>query len=335
VHPERSFASDNNSGVHPDILRAIERANSGHCIAYGDDPFTGRAVAACRRHFGDTAEVYFVLTGTGANVLSVRCALQSYESVICSTWAHLDNDECAAPENFTGCKLTCVPAEDGKLSPEAVRPLLEHRGDPHRAQPRLISVTQPTELGTVYTAQELHAIADFAHSEGMYLHMDGGLREITADVGVDILSFGGTKNGMMIGEAVIIFNHDLGGAFAWIRKQGMQLLSKMRFLSAQFEAFLTGGLWLENARRSYEMAQLLASEIGKLPGCIITQKVESNAVFVSLPLSAMEEIRRVFFFYLMGGRTPSARFMTSFDTQEEDIYHLIHAIKTAIGNCDG
>jgi len=343
MNTKRSFASDNNSGIHPRILHAIQETNQGHCIAYGDDSFTQRAVKKCREHFGEQIEVYFVFTGTGANVLGIRAALQSYESAICSSVAHLDLDECAAPENFSGCKLLTIPTEDGKLYPKDILPLLSLRGDEHHAQPRLISITQSTELGTVYTREELRTLADFAHANELYLHVDGArlsnaaaaldasLKEITADVGVDILSFGGTKNGMMIGEAVIFFNKRIARNFKYIRKQGMQLASKMRFISAQFEAFLTDDLWLQNARHANSMARLLAEELKKIPLCTITQSVDANAVFITLPRIVLDRIQKEYFFYIVDEEKPVARIMTSFDTQEQDVHDFIHVMKNAIG----
>jgi threonine aldolase len=338
----RSFASDNNSGIHPDILAAIKDANKGLCIAYGDDPYTERAMRKCKEHFGDEIDVYFVLTGTGANVLGTRAALESFEAVICSDISHLNLDECAAPENFSGCKLLLIQTKNGKFSPDDVRPLLSLRGDEHHVQPKVISITQTTELGTVYTREEVRLLADFAHAHELILHMDGArlsnaaaslnltLKEITTDAGVDILSFGGTKNGMMIGEAVIFFNRNITRNFMFIRKQGMQLFSKMRFISAQFEAFLSDDLWLRNARHANRMARLLASELKKIHGCTITQNVEANGVFASLPNSAIDEIRSKYFFYVIYEEKSIIRLMTSFNTQEEEIHDFIRVVKEVI-----
>jgi len=256
----RGFASDNNAGVHPKIMKAIAKANSGHCIGYGDDPFTESAIKKMKDIFGHQSETFFVLTGTAANVLGIRVFLNPYHSVLCATSAHLAVDECGAPENIAGCKLIEIPSKDGKLSPESLEPFLEVLGNEHHAQPGAVSITQSTELGTVYTVDEIAAVASFAHSNNMILHMDGarlsnaaahldtGLREISAEAGVDVLSFGGTKNGMMIGEAVVLFNQKGIKGFKYIRKQGMQLLSKMRFISAQFNAFFENDLWLKNAK---------------------------------------------------------------------------------------
>lgn len=336
------FVSDNNSGIHPEILHAIEKANQGHCIAYGEDPFTEAALKKFKEHFGDNIDVYFVFTGTGANVLGIRAVTQSFESVICSEISHINLDECAAPENFTGCKLVAVKTDDGKFSPEDVKPLLAVKGDEHSAQPKVISITQATELGTVYTQREVITLANFAHSHDMFLHMDGArisnaaaslglsLREITGDAGVDVLSFGGTKNGMMIGEAVIFFNKKSKNKFKFIRKQGMQLASKMRFISVQFEAFLTNDLWLRNALHANRMAKLLAAELEKIPGCTITQKVEANAVFIAIAHKYIDKIQKEFFFNIWEGQQPVIRLMTSFNTKEEDIQDLIQVIKKIV-----
>jgi threonine aldolase len=343
THLVRGFASDNNSGIHPDILRAVEESNRGHYVAYGDDPFTESAVGRFREVFGGSVHVYFVFTGTGANVLGLKAICSSHESVLCTAVSHLNVDECGAPENFVGAKLLTVATEDGKLTPELLEPLLHGRGDEHHAQPRVVSVTQSTELGTVYTRSELAAIGEFSRRNDLLFHMDGarlanaaaslgcGLRELTADAGVDVLSFGGTKNGMMIGEAVVLFNPAFSRSFKYIRKQGMQLASKMRFISAQFEAYLRNGLWLENARHANAMARVLAVELEKVPGCTITQKVQANGVFISIPRECVDELRKRFFFYVIDDAGPVIRLMTSFDTGEEEIRDFVSALKTCVG----
>jgi threonine aldolase len=339
----RGFASDNNSGVHPAIFRAVEESNRGHFVAYGDDPFTESAIARFREVFGGSVQVYFVFTGTGANVLGLRAICSSYESVLCTGVSHLNVDECGAPENFVGAKLLTVQTDDGKLTPEQLEPLLHGSGDEHHSQPRVVSVTQATELGTVYTPSELTAIGEFARRNGLLFHMDGarlanaaaylgcGLREITANAGVDVLSFGGTKNGMMIGEAVVLFNPAFSRSFKYIRKQGMQLASKMRFISAQFEAYLRNGLWLENARHANAMARRLAQELEKVPGCALTQRVEANGVFLSLPRECVDELRKRFFFYTIDEARPVIRLMTSFDTGEEEIRDFVAALRKSMG----
>ena len=248
---KRSFASDNNAGVHPEIIKAIKAANEGHVIAYGNDPFTARAIKQFQKHFGSDIAVYFVFGGTGANVLGLKAITKSHQAIVCADTAHVNVDECGAPENFTGCKLLPIPTTDGKLRVELIKPLLLHGiGVEHYVQPGVISVSQATEMGTVYTKKELKTLASFAHDNGMLLHVDGARMANAAvslgatsernqcDVGVDVLSFGGTKNGMMYGEAVIFFNQKLAADFKYIRKQGMHLPSKMRFIAAQFEALL-------------------------------------------------------------------------------------------------
>ena len=336
---KRGFASDNNSGIHPDILQAIERANRGHCVGYGDDPFTESAAVRFREAFGEDVRVYFVFTGTGANVLGLRALCSPHQSILCSSCSHLNVDECGAPENFIGAKLLTVRTGDGKLNPRELEPFLRVKGDPHHSQPAVVSITQATELGTVYSRREIEALGAFARDNGLYLHMDGarianaaaslgcGLRELTRDAGVDVLSMGGTKSGMMIGEAVVFFNPGLAGQFKYIRKQGMQLASKMRFISAQFEAFLNDDLWLKNARHANAMARRLAEGIREIPGCSITQKVEANAVFVIIPRQIEAELRNEYFFYTFDETGPVIRLMTSFDTDVTDIEGFLAVLK--------
>jgi threonine aldolase len=326
-----SFASDNNAGIHPVVLQAIGNANEGHCIGYGDDPFTAAAYQEFRKQFDEDVQVFFVFNGTGANVLALRSVVQSYHSVICAKHSHLNVDECGAPENFTGCKIETLPSTDGKIRPEQIEVLLEYQGIEHHAQPRVISITQSTELGTVYRVEEIKALADLAHRNGLLLHMDGArlsnaaaflecsLRAVSSDAGVDILSFGGTKNGLMLGEAVIFFRPELAEGFKYIRKQGMHLGSKMRFISAQFTALLRDELWLQNARHANRMARYLAQRLKGERGVKIVQEVEANAVFAKIPGDIVDELRQRFFFYLWDSRETVARFMTAFDTTEEDV----------------
>ena len=330
----KGFASDNNAGVHLRVMEAITAANKGHVLSYGDDEYTARARKRFAAVFGQEAEVYFVYNGTAANVLGLRAAAESYNSVICSDVAHINVDECGAPEKFTGCKLLPVPTNDGKLTVAGIKAHMHGFGNQHHTQPRVISVTQATEYGTVYTPEELHRIADYAHQNGMVLHMDGarlanaaaglrtGLKELTGDAGVDVLSFGGTKNGLMFGEAVVFFNRELARNFIFIRKQGMQLTSKMRFIAAQFEALLTDELWLSNARHANEMAQTLAAELGKIPGAKLTQKVEVNAVFAVIPMEAIPRLQEMYYFYVWDEGKSEVRLMTSFDTREEEVHHF-------------
>lgn len=338
----RSFASDNNAGVHPEIIEAIRNANDGHVIAYGGDPVTARATELFQKHFGSDVAVYFVFGGTGANVLGLKAITQSHHAIFCADSAHVHVDECGAPEKFTGCKLITLPTSDGKLRVEQIKPMLHGIGVEHHVQPRVIQISQATEMGTVYTKAELKKLADFAHDNGMLLHVDGArlanaavaldatFREITADVGVDVLSFGGTKNGMMYGEAVVFFDKALAGDFKYIRKQGMHLPSKMRFISAQFEALLSGDLWRRGATHANRMAQLLGTELAKAPKIKLTQPVESNGVFATIPKEYIPVLQEKYFFYVWDDEISEVRFMASFDTTEDDIRDFIEYVTETV-----
>ena len=340
--PRRSFASDNNAGVHPEVIDAIAAANAGHVVAYGDDPYTAAAVAQFKKHLGKDVSVYFVFGGTGANVLGLQAITKSYQAVICADTAHINVDECGAPEKFTGCKLLSVSTPDGKIRVEHIKPLLHGIGFEHHVQPGVISISQSTEMGTVYSLRELKALASFAHKNGMLLHMDGArianaavslkasFKEITTDAGVDVLSFGGAKNGMMYGEAVVFFDKKLGEDFKYIRKQGMHLSSKMRFISAQFEALLSEDLWRRSAVHANRMAQILASELRKIPQITITQKVEANGVFALVPKKYVAQLQKKYFFYVWNEETSEVRFMTSFDTTEQDIAEFVNLVRQTV-----
>ncbi|MFO7924223.1 MAG: beta-eliminating lyase-related protein, partial [Bacteroidales bacterium] len=307
---KRGFASDNNSGVHPAVMEAMSSVNEGHVVAYGDDPYTAAAIGKIKKEFGQDTGVFFVFTGTAANVLGLKASTENWNSVICADTAHIHCDECGAPEFFTGCKLLTVSAPDGKLTVDLVRKHMHGFDFEHHAQPRVISVTQATEMGTVYTPDELREICDYAHGLGLLVHMDGAricnaaagpgisFRKMTADVGIDVLSFGGTKNGLMYGEAIVFFNASLSRNFKYVRKQGMQLASKMRYIAAQFDALLTDELWLKNAGHANMMARLLADEVSKIPGIKITQKVQINGVFAVVPPAIVPELQKEFFFYV-------------------------------------
>ncbi|HEX6046371.1 MAG TPA: low specificity L-threonine aldolase [Pyrinomonadaceae bacterium] len=339
---KRSFASDNNAGIHPEMIDAIRAANEGHMIAYGDDEITARAVKLFKKHFGKDVAVYFVFGGTGANVLGLKAITRPYHAIVCAETAHINTDECGAAEKLTGCKLIDLPTPDGKLRPEQIEPFLHLVGNEHHAQPHIISISQATELGTIYTKPELKAIAKFAHDNNMLLHVDGArianaavtlnasLKEITADAGVDLLSFGGTKNGMMYGEAVVFFDARMAHDFKYIRKQGTHLPSKMRYISAQFEALLSGDLWRRSAAHANRMAQLLASELEKVPQITLTRPVEANGVFAVVPKQYIPLLRKRYRFYTWNEAISEVRLMASFDTTEEDIHDFIAVVRRTV-----
>jgi threonine aldolase len=338
----RSFASDNNAGVHPEVLEAIARANHGHVVAYGDDPFTRSAIAKFEEHFGGGIAVFFTFNGTGANVLGLQSLNRSYHAVLCSDYAHIYTDECGAPEKHTGCKLIPLPHQDGKITVDQVRHAYHGIGDQHHVQVRVISITQSTEMGTVYKAEEIRALADFAHERGMFLHMDGArianaavslgqtLRQATRDLGVDVLSFGGTKNGIVGGEAVVFFDRALCSDFLFLRKQGMQLASKMRFIAAQFEALLTNGLWKRSAEHANRMAKVLEAEVRKISQVKVVWKVEANGVFAQIPQHAIEKIMKHYFFYPWIEEECIVRWMCSFDTTEDDVRDFVRVVAEAV-----
>lgn len=339
---KHSFASDNNSGVCTEVMEALAAANGGYEVGYGADPYTEKAVSAFRDLFGGDTEVYFVFNGTGANVLGLSCLTRSYDAVLCTEAAHINEDECGAPEKFTGCKLWDFHAPDAKLNPDMLRYALANLGDEHRVQPRVISITQATEFGTLYTPDEIAALAGFAHANGMYLHMDGArianaavslgldFRAFTRDVGVDVLSFGGTKNGMMYGEAVLFFQPELARKAKFFRKQNMQLASKMRYISAQFSAYLEPSVWKRNALHANTQAQNLAQKIENLPGARLFHPVQANGVFVQLPGAVMAELRKDHFFYIFDEKNSVARFMCSFNTPETETGRLAADLERAL-----
>ena len=342
-NPIRSFASDNNAGVHPEVLQALAAANAGHTVGYGDDVYTERARAKFREHFGDV-EVFFVFNGTAANVLGLQSLTRSFQAVLCAEASHIYTDECGAPEKFTGCKLIPIAAPEGKLIVDAVAHHYHGIGDQHHVQPRVISITQATEMGTVYKAAEIRALAEFAHSHDLLLHMDGArianaavsqnltLRQATGDLGVDVLSFGGTKNGLMGAEAVVFFRKDLSQDFLYWRKQGMQLASKMRFVSAQLETILTNDLWQRSAQHANRMAQLLAEEVRRIPQARTVYAVEGNGVFVQLPQPAIAKIKERYFFYTWNEDDNVVRWMCSFDTTEDDIRQFAAFVREVLAS---
>jgi threonine aldolase len=341
---KRGFASDNNAGVHPDILKEIIESNEGHVLGYGSDTYTEKASELFREHLGKDTEVFFAFTGTAANSLGLTSVMRSWNSVITAFTAHIEQDECGAPEKLIGCKVLTVDTDDGKISVDKLARHMHGFDFEHHSQPKVISVTQATEMGTVYTPEEIRKIADYAHNNGMILHMDGArianacvslelpFRTLTTDAGVDILSFGGTKNGMMYGEAVCFLKKGLSADFKYIRKQGMQLASKMRFISAQYLAYFRNDLWKKNAMHANHMAGILAEKLRSVEGIRITQKVQSNGVFVIIPKQVAEKVCRTYFFYPWNEMIPEYRLMTSWDTAEEDIDGFVELLKREMKN---
>ncbi len=343
---KKSFASDNWSGVCPEIMQALQDVNPAHNEAYGElnDPVTEAAIEKFKQHFGEDIAVFFVYNGTAANVLGVGQLMRSYHAVITARTAHLNEDECAAPEKFMGSKILELEPEQGKIRPEQVEPFLNSIGFQHHAQPKVISISQVTELGTIYTPEEIRALSNFAHSHNMYLHMDGArianavvsldtdFRSITTDAGVDVLSFGGTKNGLMFGEVVIFFGREKARDFEYLRKQGMQLHSKMRYIAAQFDRYLTGDLWKKNALQANRMAKKLAAELKRFPQLKLTQDVKANGVFCIMPPELIPLMQEAYFFHIWDPQTYEVRLMCSWDTTEEDIETFVRLLEQKLEN---
>jgi threonine aldolase len=335
----RGFASDNYAGVHPEILEALAVANGGHQISYGEDAYTHHLQEIFKGHFGDTATAYPVFNGTGANVVALTAMSERWGSVIATSTAHINVDECGAPEKIGGLKLLTVDTPDGKLTPELIDTHAWGWGDEHRAQPLIVALTQSTELGTRYTPEEIKAICDHAHERGMKVFLDGArlsnaaaslgvpFRAFTTDAGVDVLTFGGTKNGLLLGECVVVLNPQTVHGVVYLRKMSMQLASKMRFLSAQFEALLSGDLWLRNASHSNAMAARLAAAVRDVPGVEITRPVQANAVFAVIPPDVTERLQKRFRFYTWDEHTGEVRWMCSFDTSEQDVDAFAAALR--------
>ncbi|MDD4032204.1 MAG: low specificity L-threonine aldolase [Bacteroidales bacterium] len=334
-----TFASDNNSGVHPLIMEAIIKANQGHVKGYGEDIYTARAQENFKLLFGAGVEVFFVFTGTASNVLGLKAMTQPYQSILCADTAHIQTDECGAPERFTGSKLIPIPTPDGKLTPNLIKPHLHGINFVHHSQPKVVSITQSTELGTVYTVDQIKELSDFVHQQGLFLHVDGArianaavslgcsFRNLITETGVDVLSFGGTKNGMMFGEAIVFLNPVLSENFGYTRKQGMQLASKMRFISAQFNAYLENDLWRINAGQSNQMAKLLSGEVKKL-GIQVTHETEANSVYAILPQAVIPALQQESFFYVWDESTSEVRWVCSWNTCEEDVYNFTGRLRS-------
>jgi threonine aldolase len=334
----RGFASDNYAAAHPAVLQAMVEVNEGHQVAYGEDDSTKQLSVLIKQHFGESAEVFPVFNGTGSNVAALSALMERWEAVICASSAHINMDEGGAPEKVAGLKLWTVPTPDGKLTPELIESQAYGFGDVHRSQPKVVSITQSSEYGTVYSVSEIKAITDFAHKHGMFVHLDGArisnaaaslnlpFRAFTTDVGVDVVSFGGTKNGAIAAEAVIALNPRVAEALPFIRKSYMQLASKMRFSSAQLVALLSDDLWLQNAKHSNQMAQLLFKEVSAISGVTVTKPVQANAVFAILPPKVTERLQKIFRFYVWDPATGEVRWMCSWDTTEDDIQSFSSAI---------
>lgn len=351
---KRGFGSDNHSGFSPEVLEALQRANSEHALAYGDDEVTGRLEKLIQQTFGPQARIYLVFNGTGANVLSIDAMCRSHEAVVCAETAHINVDECGAPQRVVGCRLLTVDTPDGKLTPALVRTRLHGFGFEHHSQPKAISISQATELGTLYSLDEIRVLADLAHEHGMYLHMDGArlanaavamgcsFREMTTGCGVDALSFGGTKNGLLMGESCVLLNPALDVDMKYRRKQMTQLGSKMRFMAAQMEAYLEveeakgqkvkEPLWKRNAEHSNRMAQLLRQEVEKVEGVKIMYPVQVNSVFAQLPREVWHRLQERYFFYDWDEDRDVVRWMCSFDTTEQDIHDFVAALREEMGS---
>lgn len=335
----RSFASDNNSGVHSLVMDAVIKANENHAVGYGGDPWTAAAVNKMKEIFGEKATPFFVFNGTGANSVALQAVTRPFNSILCAETAHINVDECGAPARMTGCAVVPIPTPDGKLTPELIKPLLHNFGVCHHSQPKVVYISQISELGTVYTIEEVKAIADLLHVHKMYLHMDGArlanacaflkcsMKELTVDAGVDVLSFGGTKNGMMMGEAVVAFTPEIAENLMYYRKQSAQLASKLRYLSAQFIPYLENNLWLENATKANNAAIKLADILQQYPQISFTQKVESNALFFTIPTDALRQLQKEYFFYMWNEGQNEARLVTSWDTTDEDITNFEESLK--------
>ncbi|MBC15587.1 MAG: threonine aldolase [Desulfovibrio sp.] len=338
----KSFASDNNSGAHPAIMEAVVNCNVGHLKSYGEDEISIRTDRVFEEFFGSQARIHYVTTGTAANVLGIRAVTHTYNSVICAEQAHINNDECGAPEAFGGIKLVPVPSKDGKLTPGSIAPYLGHVGFVHASQPKVISITQPTEVGKLYTLKEIEELVEFAHDRDLLVHLDGArianacaaldcsFFDMTTALGVDLISFGGTKNGCLMGEAVVFLNPNIGEGFVYLRKQAMQLVSKMRFVSAQLNRYLADDLWLTNARQANAMAQRLAEKAGAIEGVTIKGTVDCNAIFAHIPPEATEILLEKYYFYVWDEHDHTVRWMTSWATTEEMVDEFVADIEKAV-----
>lgn len=337
----KAFASDNYSGIHPEILAAIVEANSEHEISYGDDNYSEKARNMFKSIFGNV-EVLFTFNGTGANIVSLKTCVLPFQAIICASTAHINADECGAPTQHIGSSLLTIDTPDGKLTPQLIEPFLVRKGNVHNTQPTVISISQSTEMGTIYSLDELRTLCNFAHNNQMLVQMDGArisnavaalgvdLKTATVDCGIDIMTFGGTKNGLLLGEAVLIFNEKLKEHAHYYQKQSAQLFSKNRFFAAQYIALLHNDLWLRMATKANQMAQLLANEVAKIENVRITQKVQANAVFAIIPAHAIARLQEKYRFYVWNDQTKELRWMCSFDTTEEEVQDFVQTLKKII-----
>ena len=336
----RSFASDNNSGVHPLVMEALAKANTGHAVGYGNDPWTEEATEMVKKQFARPCDALFVFNGTGSNTMALQLMTRPYHIIFCAETGHIAVDECGAPSKGTGCFMRTIPTEDGKLTPELLKPYMINFGVEHHSQPGAVYISQCTELGTIYTPEEVRALCDFAHEHGLMVHMDGArisnaaaalgvsLDEVSGACGVDTLTLGGTKNGLMGAECVVIFNQDLIKEGRYVRKQTCQLASKMRYLSCQFTAFLTDDLWLQCASHANRLAKKLYDALVAMPDVKFTQKMESNQLFFIMPKEKEEKLHEKYYFYYWNEAIGEMRLVTSWDTTEEDVDGLIEYLKT-------
>lgn len=336
----KMFKSDNVSGVHPKILNAIQEANVGHESPYGGDTYSKKAIESISNLFQKDVDVYFTLLGTAANVVGLSGILRPFEAVVCTETAHINTDECGTFEHFSGSKILYTPEHDGKIKIEDIKKFLTHQDDEHRVQPKIISISQTTETGTLYSVEEIKELADFAHSNDMYLHLDGArlanavvaldssFKEMISDTGVDLLSFGGTKNGMMIGEAIVSFDKEISKNFKYYRKRGMQLLSKMRFISCQFIPYIEDEVWKECATNANEMGKYLKTRLSECEGVKVQEGFKTNMIFVNMDKDIIDNLQDEFGFYLIDEATNLVRLVTSFDTEKEDIDKFIEAINS-------
>ncbi|MGH9134071.1 MAG: threonine aldolase family protein [Ilumatobacteraceae bacterium] len=347
--PKCSFASDNFAGAHPRVVDAVASANTGHTMAYGDDPYTAECEARFRDLFGPATQTYLAFTGTGANVLALATMLRPAQAVVCTAWSHIAVDETGAPERILGAKLIGVPSDDGKIRPEQLDDLAHLIGVAHHAQPGVVSLTQSTELGTLYTPDEVAALCDTAHRLGMTVHVDGArianavaalggtaaaLRSLTVDAGVDVLTFGGTKNGLLGGEAVVYLDTSLATAARFVRKQVTQLPSKMRFIAAQFNALLDDGLWVELATHANAMAALLYTRTVAITAIETDAPPQVNSLFPRLPAAAIEPLREWCFFWDWDPGRRQVRWMTAWDTTTDDVQRFAEGVAKILATCN-